>query len=167
MLQAQPGMARPRVINAPAGASRRYHPDQQTREGTDREPSRFAALPSTSRAFNRFGHPSAYLAAANRDGSQSGATRKIPRPPLPRPGESHNTLKALVLRRNTAGSSWVPIPPSFPKPTAEANRCNLRHVAPKTLQKALYVGFSQASRPQQVVCFGWSRFPIPEARLAG
>jgi hypothetical protein len=27
-----------------------------------------------------------------------------------------------------------------PEPTDEANRCNLRHVAPKTLQKALYVG---------------------------
>jgi hypothetical protein len=25
--------------------------------------------------------------------------------------ESRNTLKALVLRRNTAGSSWVPIAP--------------------------------------------------------
>jgi hypothetical protein len=68
---------------------------------------------------------------------------------------------------NTAGSSWVPIPPSSRKPTGEANRCNLRHVAPKTLQKALYVGFSQIGQPLQVVGFGWSQFPIPEARLAG
>ena len=37
------------------------------------------------------------------------------------------------------------------KPTDEANRCNLGHVAPKTLQKALYVGFSQIGRPLQVV----------------
>ena len=51
------------------------------------------------------------------------------------------------------------------KPTDEANRCG--HVTPKTLQKALYVGFSQISRPLQVVCFGWSQFPIPEVRLAG
>ena len=60
-----------------------------------------------------------------------------------------------------------PNPAAVPKPTDEANRCNLRHVAPKTLQKALYVGFSQIGRPLQVVCFGWSQFPIPEARLAG
>jgi hypothetical protein len=53
------------------------------------------------------------------------------------------------------------------EPTEAANRCNLRHVTPKTLQKALYVGFSQISRPLQVVGFGWSQFPIPEARLAG
>ena len=30
--------------------------------------------------------------------------------------ESPNTLKALVLRRNTAGSSWVPIAPLFRSP---------------------------------------------------
>ena len=60
-----------------------------------------------------------------------------------------------------------PNPAVVPKPTDEPNRCNLRHVTPKTLQKALYVGFSQIGRPLQVVCFGWSQFPIPEARLAG
>ena len=54
-----------------------------------------------------------------------------------------------------------------PKPIDEANRCNLRHVTPKTLQKALYVGFSESGQPLQVVCFGWSQFPVPEARLAG
>jgi len=48
-----------------------------------------------------------------------------------------------------------------------ANHCNLRQGAPKTRQKALYVGFSQISRPLQVVCFGWSQFPVPEARRAG
>ena len=37
------------------------------------------------------------------------------------------------------------------EPTDEANRCNLRHVTPKTLQKALYVGFSEVDRPLQVV----------------
>jgi hypothetical protein len=36
-----------------------------------------------------------------------------------------------------------------PKPTAEANRCNLRHVPPKTLQKALYVGSSKAVNPNR------------------
>src|ERR1039458_2076781 len=51
-------------------------------------------------------------------------------------------------------------------PTDEAIRCNLRHVTPKTLQNALYVGFSHIGRPLQVVCLGWSQFPIPEARLA-
>jgi hypothetical protein len=54
-----------------------------------------------------------------------------------------------------------------PKPTDEANRCILGHGTPKTRQKALYVGFPQISRPLQVVCFGWSQFPIPEVRLAG
>src|ERR1035438_5434203 len=53
------------------------------------------------------------------------------------------------------------------KPTDEANRCNLGHVTPKTLQKALYVEFSQIGQPPQVVWFGWSQFPIPEAHLAG
>jgi hypothetical protein len=52
-----------------------------------------------------------------------------------------------------------------PNPSAAANRCNLRHVTPKTLQKALYVGLSQIGRPLQVVCFGGSRFPILEAHL--
>ena len=39
--------------------------------------------------------------------------------------------------------------------------CNLRHVTPKTLQKALYVGFSESAQPLQVVYFGWPRFPVP------
>jgi hypothetical protein len=43
--------------------------------------------------------------------------------------------------------SWVPIPPS-----SRTNRCNLRRAAPKTFQKALYVGFSRIGRPLQVVC---------------
>ena len=54
-----------------------------------------------------------------------------------------------------------------PKPTDEGNRCNLRHVAPKTLQKALYVGFFESGRPLQVVWRGGSHFPIPEGRLVG
>jgi hypothetical protein len=72
-----------------------------------------------------------------------------------------------VLRRNTAGSSWGPNPAVVPKPTDEANRSNLRHVTPKTFQNTLYVGFSHIGRPLQVVWFGWSQFPIPEAPLAG
>ena len=44
-----------------------------------------------------------------------------------------------------------PNPAVVPKPTDEANRCNLGRVTPKTLQKALYVGFSQIDRPLQVV----------------
>src|ERR1017187_1731330 len=55
----------------------------------------------------------------------------------------------------------------LPDSTEAVNRCNLRHVTPKTLQKALYLGFSQSGRRLQVVCVGWSQFPIPEARLAG
>ena len=54
-----------------------------------------------------------------------------------------------------------------PKPTNEANRCNPEHLTPKTLQKALYVGFSQIGQPPQVVYFGGSQFPVPEARLVG
>ena len=48
----------------------------------------------------------------------------------------------------------------------QANRCNLRHVAPKPLQKALYLGFSQIGQLLQVVWLGWSQFPVPEASLA-
>ena len=33
-------------------------------------------------------------------------------------------------------------------------------------ESAICVGFSQIGRPLQVVCFGRSQFPIPEARLA-
>ena len=55
----------------------------------------------------------------------------------------------------------------LPEPTDEANRCNLGHVTPKTLQKALYVGFFGSGRLLQVVCLGWSQFPFPEARLTG
>src|ERR1017187_5227243 len=54
-----------------------------------------------------------------------------------------------------------------PEAHHEANRCNLGHVTPKTLQKTLYVGFFQIGRPLQVVCLGRSQFPIPEVRLAG
>ena len=54
-----------------------------------------------------------------------------------------------------------------PKPTCEANRCNLRHVTPKTLRKALYVGFFAGGQPQHVVYFGGCRFPFPEVLLAG
>src|ERR1035438_4161831 len=68
---------------------------------------------------------------------------------------------------NPAGSSGAPIAPSSQKPTDEANRCNLRHVTPKTRQKALYVVFSQIGRPLQVVWFGWTQFLIPKARPAG
>ena len=41
-----------------------------------------------------------------------------------------------------AGFFLGPNPAVVPKPTDEVNRCILRHVTPKTLQKALYVGFS-------------------------
>jgi hypothetical protein len=46
-----------------------------------------------------------------------------------------------------SGTFLGPNPAVVPKPTDEANCCNLRHVTPKTLQKALYVGFSQISQP--------------------
>jgi len=54
-----------------------------------------------------------------------------------------------------------------PKPTDEADRCNLGHLTPKALQKALYVGLCESGRPLQVAYFGWFQFPVPEARLAG
>jgi hypothetical protein len=53
-----------------------------------------------------------------------------------------------------------------PKPINQANRCILRHVTPKTLQKALYVGYFETGKPLPVVCLGWSQFPVPEASLA-
>jgi hypothetical protein len=53
------------------------------------------------------------------------------------------------------------------KPTGEANGCILRHVTPKMLQKAPYVGSARIAQPQQVVWFGWPQFPFPEASLAG
>ena len=59
------------------GVSCRYHQAHGTPEGSDREPSRFAARPSANTTLNRVGRPSAYLAAANRDGSRSGGTGKI------------------------------------------------------------------------------------------
>ena len=37
----------------------------------------------------------------------------------------------------------------LPEPTDEANRCNLGHGTPKTLQKALYVRFSQSAGPHR------------------
>ena len=49
-----------------------------------------------------------------------------------------------------------------PEPTEEANRSDLRHVAPKTLQKALWVVYTICGQPLQVVYFGWSRFQGPE-----
>ena len=81
---------------------------------------------------------------------------------VPKPNSTGNGAELYL-----AGSSWVPIAPSSRKPTETANRCNLRHGTPKALQKALYVGFSQIGLPLQVVWFGGSQFPIPEARLAG
>ena len=54
-----------------------------------------------------------------------------------------------------------------PKPIHEANRCNPRHVTPKALQKALYVGLFGSGPPLQVAYFGGSQFPFPEVRLAG
>src|ERR1035438_9085463 len=67
----------------------------------------------------------------------------------------------MRLRRNPAGSSRATLAPSSPKPTDEANGCKLGHVAPKMLQKAQYVGFSESAQPLQVVYFGWPRFPVP------
>ena len=56
-----------------------------------------------------------------------------------------NTLQALRLRES--GRFFLgPNRAVVPKPTDAANRCNLRHVTPKTFQKALYVGFSQIGR---------------------
>ena len=54
----------------------------------------------------------------------------------------------------------------LPEPTDEANRCNLGHVTPKMLRKALYVGFFGSGRLLQVVWRDESRFPVPEVSLA-
>jgi hypothetical protein len=81
-------------------------------------------------------------------------------------GRSSATPSRQVTRRPCRfflGAIRVPVP----NPTDEANRCNLGHVTPKTLQKALYVGSFGSGRLLQVVCLGWSQFPIPEPRLAG
>ena len=68
------------------------------------------------------------------------------------------------LRRTEYGRFFLaPNRAVVPKPSDEANRCNLRHVAPKTFQKALYVGVFASSRLLQVVYLGWSQFPVPEA----
>jgi hypothetical protein len=55
----------------------------------------------------------------------------------------------------------------WPKPTHEANRYNLGHLKPRTLQKTLYVGSSQIGQPLQVVWYGGSQFPFPELPLTG
>jgi hypothetical protein len=80
--------------------------------------------------------------------------------------ESRNTLKAQVLRRKMGSFFPGPNRTVVPKTTEEANRCILRHVAPKTLQKALYVGLSQIAQPLQVAYFGRPQFLFPEAPLA-
>jgi len=56
-----------------------------------------------------------------------------------------------------------------PKPTDEANRCILRQVTPKTLRKALCVGYLETGKPLQVVGLGWSpiSFPRSPPRRAG
>jgi hypothetical protein len=82
--------------------------------------------------------------------------------PGPKPNSTENSAEPNPGRLFLGANRVV-----LPEPTDAANRCNLRHVAPKTLHKALYVGFSQIGRPLQVVCLGWSQFPVPEARLAG
>jgi hypothetical protein len=50
-----------------------------------------------------------------------------------------------MWNRPRLDSSRAPLTPSSHKPTDEANGCKLRHAAPKTLQKAQYVGFLRKS----------------------
>ena len=52
-----------------------------------------------------------------------------------------------------------------PNPSDEANRCILRHVTQKPVRKALYAGHFESGHPLQVVYFGCSQFPFPEAPL--
>ena len=80
---------------------------------------------------------------------------------------TRNTLKTPGLRRNTGKFFLAAIHTVAPKPTYKANCCDLRHLPPKTLQKALYVGSFQVRQPPQVVGFGGSQFPFPKAPLAG
>ena len=90
--------------------------------------------------------------------------------------KADKNVRAPVARANSQSSGVTPEYGRFflgpnravvPKPSDEANRCNLRHVAPKALQKALYVGYLESGKPLQVVGLGQSQFPFPEARLAG
>ena len=60
--------------------------------------------------------------------------------------ESCNTLKALVLRRNTTGFSRVPNRAVAPKPTREANGCILRHLR---FRKHYMWGSSNAADPNR------------------
>jgi hypothetical protein len=80
--------------------------------------------------------------------------------------EAHPLAVPALVTREYGTFFLGPDPAIVPKPINTANRCNLRHVTPKTLQKALYVVFFGSSRLLQVVCLGWSQFPVPQARLA-
>ena len=42
-----------------------------------------------------------------------------------------------------------PNPAVVPKPIDDSIRCNLGHLTPKTLQKALYVGVSKSTSPHR------------------
>lgn len=62
-------------------------------------------------------------------------------------------------------------------PGSQSRRCPEAHRRGQRLQseacnakyspESAICGLSQIGQPLQVVCFGWSRFPIPEACLAG
>src|ERR1035438_4337773 len=89
---------------------------------------------------------------------------------LPSLGGRHFHLTGARVAEQPIGSEVRPEPGRFfpgatrtvvPKPTDEAKFRNLRHVAPKTLQKALYVGCSESAQPLQVAYFAWPRFPVP------
>ena len=76
--------------------------------------------------------------------------RALPLEPFPKSLEDNDFSRHVTPEygRHFLG----PNPAVVPKPTDEANRCNLRHVTPKTPQKALYVEFlvNEVSVSQQL-----------------
>jgi len=68
------------------------------------------------------------------------ASRLFPAPPgcAPSPGAATSAHALPELNRPVHGRFFLgPNRAVVPKPIVEANRCILRHVAPKTLRKAL------------------------------
>ena len=70
-------------------------------------------------------------------------------------GDTAKVLEALT-GRETGDTGSVQLRRHPPECTDEANRCSLGYEAPKRLQKALYVGFSQVGQPLASV-----NWPVP------
>jgi len=99
-------------------------------------------------------------------GLTSGSPVFVPAQRPAAPGAGAAQLPLDRLSGGLAGSSSAPFASLCQTPPTSPT-CILRHVTPKTLQKALLVGLFGSDRLLQVVYFGWSQFPFPEAPLAG